>query len=190
MLELERALVAAILGETSPAEAANRMCAALARLPGVTCTLLEGHEPRSPQAPDDGTAHLLFGTAAHDTARTLVITHGGGYEPSVLDPAMLERTKRIFERVLELPHPSRQRERAIHEVNNRLAGLAANLELMELLIAEIDTSPSDEPRRRELATAAGYALASCRALHTAIRALAGPPAPRATARADEPSGRS
>lgn len=177
MLEAERALVAASLGETTPREATDRICAALARVPGVTCTLLEGHEPRPPDAPSDGTAHLLLGHATDETARTLVITHADAFEP-----AILERTKRIFERLLDMADPIRQRERAVHEMNNRLAGLASNLELMELLIEEAATRPLDEPRRQDLSTAAAYALASCRALCTAVGALSGALTSRASDR--------
>jgi hypothetical protein len=168
MLEAERALVAALLGEATPREAADRMCAAFSRLPGVTCALLDGHQPRRRAAADDGTVHLFLGDTTDETARTLVIT-----QADALPAETLDRAKRLFERLVDIAYPIRRGGRAIHQLNNGLAGLAANIELMELLVADAASGSLDEPQRQELSTAIAYALESCRALKATIRTLSG-----------------
>lgn len=168
MVEAERALVAVLLGEVPPREGAERMCAAVSRVAGVSCTLLEGHPPRGRDSAGADTAHLFLGDTTDETARTLVITR-----IDLLGPETLDRVKRLFERLIDIAYPIRRGGRTIHQLSNGLAGLMANIELMELLVDDAAHGHLEDAQRQELSTAIAYALESCRSLRTAIRNLAG-----------------
>jgi|GEM_PF-2676287 len=168
MFEAERALVAAVLGEATPLESAERMCAAFSRIAGVNCVLLEGHQPRRRDALPGQAVHLLLGDTTDETARTLVVTGADVFEPEELD-----RVKRLFEKLIEVAYPIRRRGRTIHQLNNGLAALAANIELVELLITDAGPHPLDEPAREDLSKAVQYAVESCRAVRKTVRSLAG-----------------
>ena len=89
------------------------------------------------------------------------------------DAETLDRARRLFERLVDVAYPIRRGGRTIHQLNNGLAGLAANIELMELLVADAASGLLDEPQRQELSTAIAFALEACSALKTTIRALSG-----------------
>ena len=167
MIDAERALVAALLGETTPCEAAERMCAALSREPGVTWSLREGHDSSERGAPDDSTMRVPLGTSLDGTSCTLVITGAAS-----LDPAMRKRATRLFERLIEIAFPMRSAGKTLHQLNNGVAALLANLEFIELLVEDARSEPLDERQRDELSTAVAHGLDSCRNMRTLLRTLA------------------
>ncbi|MBX3216349.1 MAG: hypothetical protein KF850_30195 [Labilithrix sp.] len=159
---LERALVAASLGEISPSDARDRMCATVSEhLAGARCTLVEGHLDA-----EDAGERILLGSSFDDNASTLTIGRGAS-----LDPKARARLVRLFELLLQVAHPVRRGARTFHELRNRLAGLQSNVELVELAIGDADLGP-DFPRD-DVLTSLAHVSAVCRDMNERLRALSG-----------------
>jgi hypothetical protein len=170
-IEIERALVAASLSEITPGDACDRMCDAMAKHVGVRCVLIDGHHSgNDPDHYGGGDTRLLIGNTIDDNAATLVISSPSSVLDHVLDRASLERLKRLFVLLLAVVHPIPRAVETIHTLRNRLAGVQANLELMEMMIPH-PSELASQAQREEVTTALHHALRACREMATTLRDL-------------------
>lgn len=181
---IESALIAAQLSEIAPDEACDRMCAALKTHLGIRCVLLDGHQMRS--SSEDSPSHpasvrLLLGSVIDGNAATLVLTkdrdpnapHDEASSPAALGFTRqeLERLKGVFLLLLQIAYPIPRSVETLHHLRNRLAGLQANLELLEMILPRA-TAGSDAPKQDdEITSALDHALQVCREMATTIRGL-------------------
>lgn len=155
--DIERAFVAAVLGETHPLEALERARARVAEHFGG-CALVEGHAT----GPD--ALAIPLGSPADGNARTLSFPAS-----ATLSAFARERLGKLFERLIELAHPVPKGSKALHQLRNRLAGIQTNIEFVEIVLTDADNPIED---RTDLVAAVGHAAAACRDIAAMIRGLA------------------
>jgi len=182
---IESALIAAQLEEIAPDEACDRMCASLKTHLGIRCVLLDGHQMRS--ASDDlpsqsACVRLLLGSVIDGNAATLVLTKdrdpNAPYDSEASSPAALgvsrqelERLKRVFLLLLQIAYPIPRSVETLHHLRNRLAGLQANLELLEMILPRTSAGAGVPKQDDEITSALDHALQVCREMATTIRGL-------------------
>jgi hypothetical protein len=160
---LERAVVAASLGEITPIEASDRMCAALSADLGVVASCSLGGAPLPPSA----SVRLEVGTMPDGAAILLDL-------PGHLGVDDRDRIKKLFELVVQLAHPFSKAAQGLHQLRNRLAGLLANVEYVEMTMTDAEDGTDESPEQRDdIITALNHAAASCREMGKALRGLSG-----------------
>ncbi|MBX3207310.1 MAG: hypothetical protein KF764_19845 [Labilithrix sp.] len=161
-IDVERAIVAASLGELTPEDARERMCGALSKQLGVSCVLVEGHHPSG----EDGVMRALIGSSVDGTATTLIVSR-----TDALETAALARLARLFDLLLESTNPAARSASALHRLRNDLAAVQVNVEFVEMVMSDAEAEPTPE-RRGEVMTALAHAARVCRALSRSLRPLA------------------
>ena len=161
-LAIERAIVAASLAEIDPGEAGDRMCAAVSEHLGAGCSLVEGHLAGG----DTGELRLLLGSAADDSAATLVVSPSQPLERDVV-----ERLEKLFGLLNAIRHPIPKGAKALHQLRNRLAGVQANIEFVEMVVNDVAAGPLPFAQRDDVVKALGHASTSCREMSSTLRSL-------------------
>lgn len=160
-IELERTLVSALLVEIEPREAIERMKRALEKHLGLGSTLLVGHHP--PGA--DDCERILIGNRVDDTAMTLVISRR-----DVLDSEQAKRLKRIYELLVQIVNPIPRGAHMLHQLRNRLAGLQANIEFVELVAREAQAE-APSLQNDEVLTSLSLSMNACREISKMLRTI-------------------
>ncbi|HVH45722.1 MAG TPA: hypothetical protein VM925_25385 [Labilithrix sp.] len=157
--EIDRVFVTAALGEVPARDAIERIRGVLAGTFG-RCTIASGHDASG----DEHAVELRIGNTADDSASTVILSRS-----EALDQRAVERLQRLFERLLEMAHPVPKGSKILHQLRNRLAGVQANIEFVEMVFSEAEGPVPEE--REEIVKALGFAVRACREIATTLRTL-------------------